>query len=188
MHGWIKSVFAKAFGHFFGGVDLYCDQMEMVHTLIDLIWSEFAFLEWVSSDPIVPWRGFTFSQLFPTTVFFSELWHMCSFILLIKITWATSHRESRVLSLAALKRHDLFSFHSVYVSIIRISVFFMPLLHSPFPDEVIPHEWSDSPGREKEVRQIPAMTDYCPHHLPCSYLQQYQASSLILMDQCVWGL
>lgn len=47
---------------------------------------------------------------------------------------------------------------------------------------------SDSPGRENEVGQIPNMTDYCPHHLPCSYLQQYQASSLIPVDQCVWGL
>lgn len=47
---------------------------------------------------------------------------------------------------------------------------------------------SDSPGRENEVGQIPNMTDYCPQHLPCSYLQQYQASSLIRTDQCVWGL
>ena len=46
--------------------------------------------------------------------------------------------------------------------------------------------WSHA-GRENEVGQIYRMTDYCHHILTCSYLQQYQASSLITMDQCVWG-
>lgn len=47
---------------------------------------------------------------------------------------------------------------------------------------------NDSPGREIEAGQIRQMTDYCPQHLPCSYLQQHQASWLIHTDQCVWGL